>query len=157
FALFALPFRFGGAWDAKREQARANGIVLDDATNELFFGGTNSVGRTLEIDGRAFLVLGVLAPMPRRLRAYDFSFTPAPALYLPFSLYETLFARPDYLVPRAPHGPSMGELIASDDQWIHLWVELPNAERRARYERDLASAVGPGRAAPKLRSSAEFI
>jgi putative ABC transport system permease protein len=156
FGMFSLPFRFGGAWDARADRALDRVVVLDDASNRRLFDNANSVGRTLDIDGQAYRVVGVLAPLSHRLRAYDFSFSIAPALYLPFGLYAPLAARPDYVARREAHGASLAQLLASDDEWIQLWVELPNAERRARYERYLA-AISHGRTPPILRSSADFI
>jgi putative ABC transport system permease protein len=134
FALFELPFRHGRAWDAAAERRLAAEVVLDDASNRLFFGGGNSVGRTLEIDGQGYRIIGVLAPLPRRVRAYDFALTTAPAIYLPFELFVPLGARPDYVARRSIHGAHMAELVSSQDAFVQLWVRLDSAAQRARYE-----------------------
>ena len=67
--------RYGGAWSASDERALAPVLVLDHATNQALFAGQNSVGRTLDIDGQAFRVAGVLADMSTRVRGFDFTFT----------------------------------------------------------------------------------
>ena len=139
FALFELPFRHGGAWDAAGERALAPEIVLDDASNRLLFDGENSVGRIVEIDGQGYRVRGVLAAMPERVRAYDFALTTAPAIYLPFELFVPLGARPDYLARRSLHGSSMAELVISNDAFVQLWVQLDSAPQRARFETFLQS------------------
>jgi len=58
FPLTEAPFAFGGSW----EQDHAKQIVIGDTLNTQIFGGGNSVGKTLEIDGNPFEIVGVLKP-----------------------------------------------------------------------------------------------
>ncbi|GAC19255.1 ABC transporter permease [Paraglaciecola arctica] len=58
FPLTDAPFAFGGSW----QQDRAKQIVIGDTLNQQIFGGGNSVGKTLEIDGKPFEIVGVLKP-----------------------------------------------------------------------------------------------
>jgi putative ABC transport system permease protein len=162
FPMFELPFRHGKAWDAASEASGSAVVVLDDESNERFFGGENSVGRSLEIDGERFRVIGVLAPTPTRVRAYDFAFSVAPAIYLPYPLAVRLGVRPDYLARRSLRGGSTAELVMSPDGFVHLWVELGSPEQRPGYEaylRKLASQERPSRSAGRsmLQTPAEFV
>ena len=162
FALFELPFRFGDPWDAAAERSLAPAIVLDDATNRALFGGRNSVGSTLEIDGQGYRVTGVLAPTADRVRGYDFSLTTAHAVYLPFELFVPLGARPDYLARRSAGGTSLGDLVMSNDAFVQLWVELDSAAARARYEAFVGAAArqrhGAGRGpAPRVQPAASWV
>src|SRR5262249_6622147 len=105
FPMFELGFRYGSSWSQAEEGGRAPVIVLDHASTQRLFGGGNSVGRSVTIDGRAFRVVGVLDAAPERLRAFDFAIVNAPAVYLPLELYRELGARPDYVGARSVHGP----------------------------------------------------
>jgi putative ABC transport system permease protein len=162
FGMFQLPFRHGKAWNAAAEASGSAVVVLDADSNERFFGGENSVGRSLEIDGERFRVVGVLAPTPTRMRAYDFSFTLAPAIYLPYPLALRLGVRPDYLARRSVSGGSTAELVRSPDGFVQLWVELGSPEQRPAYEaflRTAASQQRPSRHPRRsmLQTPAEFI
>lgn len=58
FPLTDAPFAFGGVW----QQDHAKQIVIGDTLNQQIFGGGNSVGKVLEIDGKSFEIVGVLEP-----------------------------------------------------------------------------------------------
>lgn len=162
FAMFELRFQFGGPWSAAAERGGALEIVLDHTTNQRLFGGRNSVGKALLIDGRAFQVVGVLAAARHRLRAYDFALVPGDAVYLPFEQFALLAARPDYVGPRSLHGPSTDALKHSADTFVQLWVELPTPERRDAYAAFLDAQAArlqpvPVARRPRLSTVAQFI
>jgi len=58
FPLTEAPFAYGGVW----QQEHAKQIVIGDKLNNQIFGGGNSVGNVLEIDGKSFEIVGVLKP-----------------------------------------------------------------------------------------------
>lgn len=58
FPLTEAPFAFGGSW----QQDHAKQLVIGHSLNQDVFGGGNSVGKTLEIDGKPFEIVGVLKP-----------------------------------------------------------------------------------------------
>ncbi|MFT6529798.1 MAG: putative ABC transport system permease protein [Psychrosphaera sp.] len=58
FPLTEAPFAYGGVW----QQDHAKQIVIGDTLNQQVFGGGNNVGKALEIDGKAFEVVGILKP-----------------------------------------------------------------------------------------------
>lgn len=135
FSLFELPFAFGGAWPSPTEgpgEPHAD-VVLDHASNQRFFGGQNSVGRSLLIDGKPFRVAGVLASTPTRLRSFDLAFSVAPAIYLPFDAAGALGVRPDYVAHRSSR-QAPAALLESDEGFVQLWVELTSSDQRPRYE-----------------------
>src|SRR5687768_13463881 len=49
FAMFKIPFRFGGPWPKSVDTRAEQVIVLDDATNAKLFGGQNSVGKSVRL------------------------------------------------------------------------------------------------------------
>jgi putative ABC transport system permease protein len=160
FSMFELPFSHGGAWSLPAERGQDAQVVLDHASNARFFKGEDSVGRALEIDGRRFIVTGVLAATPERLRAYDLSFSVAPAIYLPFEWARVLGARPDYVARRGSHGQTVATLDGQDG-FVQLWVDL-SPGLRAEYEAFVAAAargvrqLGAGRR-PRLQTPSEFL
>jgi putative ABC transport system permease protein len=138
FAMFDMPFRYGGPWskaaDAKPEQV----VVIDDATNQTLFGGANSVGKTVRIGTRDYRVSGVLAPWRPALRPFDLTRNaegaPEP-LYIPFNLIEPLRL--------SSFGNNSGwkrqeirtfeDNLRSERIWIQYWVELPDQNAVRAY------------------------
>lgn len=139
FPLFDVPFLHGGAWDERQDQDGAPVIVLSKETNRKVFGGQNSVGRMVQLDGKDYKVIGVLdewAPMPK---VYDLTTGPfdwPEDVFMPFEVGTRLQL------------PSMGntncwrnqtlntfeEFLQSDCVWIQFWVELPDRERVERFQ-----------------------
>ncbi|GHB72615.1 ABC macrolide family export system permease 2 [Psychrosphaera saromensis] len=70
FPLTDAPFAFGGVW----QQDYAKQIVIGDTLNQQVFGGGNSVGKVLEIDGKPFEIVGVLKPWELKPLFYNASF-----------------------------------------------------------------------------------
>jgi len=58
--MFEPPFAYGGPWDRKQDDEHARVIVLTKDTNEKLFGGQNSVGKTVRMDGIDYTIVGVL-------------------------------------------------------------------------------------------------
>lgn len=83
FPLTDAPFAFGGAW----QQDYAKQIVIGDTFNQQVFGGGNSVGKILEIDGKPFEIVGVLKPWNLKpafyKAAFEQAFEPTDDIYAP--------------------------------------------------------------------------
>ena len=92
FPMFDVPFLYGAPWDQASDDAEERVTVLSKELNEQLFGGEDSTGRMLTVNGEEYRVSGVLdewTPVPK---FYDLNNNPyeAPeALYLPFSLAAT--------------------------------------------------------------------
>jgi putative ABC transport system permease protein len=68
FPMFNVPFRYGGPWVAADEARGVRQVVISDVLNQRLFGGTNSVGRSIVLNGASVQVVGVLdhwRPRPR--------------------------------------------------------------------------------------------
>ncbi|MGH9419876.1 MAG: ABC transporter permease [Thermoanaerobaculia bacterium] len=139
FTMFEVPFAYGGPWDRRADAKAEQVVVIDDATNQKLFGGTNSVGKRMRMDDREFTVAGVLKPWRPFIQMYDLTqnFTAAPeAIYIPFSLTPSMKI--------GSTGNSDGwvsccntfeEFLASDTDWVQLWVELRSPADAAQYHR----------------------
>jgi len=68
FPMFDVPFLYGSGWDNAADATEERVVVLSRDLNEKVFGGENSVGRILTINGESFRVSGVLdewTPVPK--------------------------------------------------------------------------------------------
>lgn len=89
FPMLNTPFLYGGGWSAADDAHRAPVIVISSDLNRKLFGGKNSVGKTLEIEGKQYTVVGVLDNWHPQPRFYDLVDTGGfnanqEALFLPF-------------------------------------------------------------------------
>jgi putative ABC transport system permease protein len=71
FPMVDAPFRYGGAWDASADSQRAAVVVISRKLNEKLFGGVDSVGRSISIEGKDYRVVGVLDDWNPQPRYYD--------------------------------------------------------------------------------------
>lgn len=68
FPMTDAPFKYGSGWSAADDEQRAAVTVIGEKLNQKLFGGANSVGKTIDLDGKDYRVVGVLnqwAPQPR--------------------------------------------------------------------------------------------
>jgi putative ABC transport system permease protein len=158
FTLFAIPFRHGAPWGQTAsaqapESRRADavddaGVVLNDVLNTRWFGGANSVGRHVVIEGRRLTVVGVLARPLVPWPLWDFNpFEERGELLVPWSLAERLRPAPAVVFP--PMAPASWETLASaPHRFIEQWVWLPEGGALARFEARMASVDGALRLDP---------
>ncbi|GAB2565706.1 ABC transporter permease [Dyella jejuensis] len=60
FPMLDVPFKYGSGWSAADDAERAAVVVLNGEINQKLFAGANSVGKTVNIDGKDYRVVGVL-------------------------------------------------------------------------------------------------
>ena len=65
FTMFDVPFLYGGGWPRSDDDAPGPVVVLSRFINEKIFGGINSVGRQVVLDGRS---IGSWVSWPRGCR-----------------------------------------------------------------------------------------
>jgi putative ABC transport system permease protein len=75
FPMTDAPFQYGSGWSAAEDEQRAAVAVISDKINQKLFGGTNSVGKTINVDSKDYRVVGVLKPWNPQPRFYDVSNT----------------------------------------------------------------------------------
>src|SRR5215475_11819573 len=71
FAMFEVPFLYGGGWSGNADEPAQPLAVLSRAENDKLFGGANSVGRTLRLADHEFRIVGVLDDWRPQPRFYD--------------------------------------------------------------------------------------
>jgi len=130
FPLFDVPFKYGSGWDKKADQGPEQVVVLDEETNDLLFGGQNSVAKTVRIEDREFKVVGVLDHWRPTVKFYDVTQSyvqPPEGMYIPFNHLRPMQIRTNGNTDgwKSPPGPGFDGFLASETSWVQMWVELP--------------------------------
>jgi len=138
FPMFEVPFLYGNGWSQADDDARAATVVLSEEFNQKLFGGANSVGRSITLNGQDYRIAGVARhwdPKPRFYAlAWNNGFQDASDFYLPF-------ARALDRQIESNGNSCRGHLNFSNwDEWLHSncvwvspWVELDSAAEAERY------------------------
>ncbi|MBQ4855255.1 ABC transporter permease [Rhodanobacter sp. B2A1Ga4] len=145
FAMFEVPFRYGGGWSEQEDDARAADVVISAELNQKVFGGANSVGHTINLAGHDYRVAGVVNHWNPRPRFYDLFdgdyFADEPDIYIPFTRAMDLKMYP------GGRNSCRGQLgftnwtdyTQSNCVWITPWVELDSPAEVARYQHFLTN------------------
>jgi putative ABC transport system permease protein len=147
FAMFDTPFRYGGGWPSAADADASRVVVLSRETNEQAFGGIDSVGRTIRLDGRDYEVVGVLDDWHPTPKFYDLNngpFDEPEAIYMPFALGTAQEMPPAGNVNCWKDEPieSVEQFLNSECIWIQFWAELGSPAKVAQFQSYLDAYVG---------------
>lgn len=139
FAMFDIPFLYGGPWRTADETAGARVVVLARSLSETLFGARNPVGQTLRLRQHEFVIVGVLdhwRPMPRYTHLINGNggpFNGEDQLYLPMSSAVQLEMPGSGLMWCAgPARPGYRGRLESECTWLQFWLEIDQVEQRAK-------------------------
>jgi putative ABC transport system permease protein len=136
FPMFDVPFLYGSGWDDAADQGREQVVVLSRETNERVFGGEDSVGRDVNLNGRDYRVVGVMdewLPVPKFYDVTNGAFNEPEEVYIPFTVADELD------LPRngntncwkpIDEGQTLKD---SECVWIQFWAELRNPQEKQDY------------------------
>lgn len=135
FALFEVPFRYGGGWSATDDKARARVAVITTELNDKLFDGADSVGETIRLDRHTFTVVGVLEPWSAKPMFYDLtqgSYDDSEQVYIPFwtAIELEVSSSGDTSCWGAPEGievepdPEGNRGVNAFCAWLQYWVEM---------------------------------
>jgi putative ABC transport system permease protein len=136
FPMFDLRFLYGSGWDDSADQNMERVVVLSKETNERVFGGEDSVGRNVRLNGMDYRVVGVLdefLPMPKFYDVTNGAFNEPEEIYIPFNLAV------EYKLPRNGNTNCWkpieddGTILTSECVWIQFWAELRNDQEKQDY------------------------
>ncbi len=138
FPMFELPFIYGSGWDDSADDNLEKLVVLSKEINERVFGGENSVGRSVRLNGMDFQIVGVLdeyLPVPRFYDVTTGAFDEPEEIFIPFNIAV------EYEFPRhgntscwkSPDGDGFEAFLNSECVWIQFWAELRNDEEKQDY------------------------
>jgi putative ABC transport system permease protein len=138
FAMFNVPMLYGSAWDKSADAAAEAVVVLTRQLNDRLFGGKDSVGESLTMQGTRFQVVGVIdtwEPAPRFYDPTDGGFRDVNDMFMPFSLTRVLelnSAGSDWGW-KSEEISSFEQWLNSESAWIQYFVELDSASDRGSY------------------------
>jgi putative ABC transport system permease protein len=152
FPMFDVPFIYGSGWARAEDDAPGAVVVLSKFINDKVFGGANSVGREIVLDGRPYRVVGVIAAWVPRPKYYDLNnwggWEIPEEVYISFGWY-----RPLRLAPRGNvncvsrnakiEGPDA--LLTQECVWLQYWVEFRKRSDRDRYQAFVDNYTNEGR------------
>ncbi|MBL4826751.1 MAG: ABC transporter permease [Spongiibacteraceae bacterium] len=146
FAMFDVPFLYGGVWSKAADESPENVVVIDFQTNEHLFNGRNSIGETMNLDGNLFTVIGVLEPWQIAIKVYDLNesdFEATESLFIPFSLAKTMEMLPwgNVLSWTNPPSNTYQGFLQSETIWLQHWAELPTAETKRQFEQFIENYI----------------
>ncbi|WP_371377176.1 ABC transporter permease [Thalassotalea aquiviva] len=137
FSMFDVPFIYGDSWDHNSDINKEQVVVLNREVNQRVFGGENSVGRTIKINGYYYKVVGVIDYWDPKPRFYDIStgaFNDSEEIFVPFSmLTEQKIGRSGNTNCWKPVGDGFDAFLQSECVWLQFWVELPNLSAKNDY------------------------
>ena len=138
FTMFDVPFAYGSGWDKSADDAQERVVVIGHDLNTRLYGGEDSVGRMLTLNGETFRIIGVLQrwlPLPK---FYDLNNNPharVENVYFPFSVaiageYNNS-GNTNCWKPVADGGYEA--FLGSECIWLQMWVELRNKGEQQDY------------------------
>ena len=154
FPMFDVPLQFGRGWTAAEDEGKARVLVISKELNDKQFGGTDSTGKILRIDGNDFRIIGVLDAwrlVPRFYDLYSDNYGVTEGVFLPFSTSRELNMGTQGNTncwddtggdPRALNAPCA---------WMQYWVELDSAGKAGDYRRYLERYSDQQRAAGRFQ------
>lgn len=146
FPMFDVPFIHGSGWDSSSDRASDKVVVLTRELNDRLFGGENSVGRNLTMQGSIFRVVGVIddwAPTPRFFDPINSGFQDVNEMFIPFSLTREMelgSAGSDWGW-KAEVINTFDDWLGSEAVWIQYFAELDPTQRE-EYRSHLDAYVG---------------
>jgi putative ABC transport system permease protein len=139
FAMFDVPFQYGGTWTDAADTGPEPVIVLSRKLNEKLFGGANSVGRRIRWNDNEFRVIGVRdhwMPLPTFYDVNNGPLEDPEDAYIPFgwSVALELDSAGNMNGWKPEDIKTYQQLLNSENTWIQMWVELPDEATRDRFQ-----------------------
>jgi putative ABC transport system permease protein len=139
FEMFDVPFQYGGAWNAAADKGPEPVLILSKRMNDRFFKGENSVGRRIRWSDQEFRVVGVLdawLPLPVFYDVNNGALEEPEDVYIPFgwSVALELQSAGNTQGWKPQEIETYQDFLNSETIWLQMWVELPDAAARQRFQ-----------------------
>ena len=153
FPMFDVPLQFGRGWTAAEDEGKARVLVISKELNDKQFGGADSTGKSLRIDGNEFRIIGVLGTWRLTPRFYDLytdQYGKTEGVFLPFSTSRDL--KMGTQGSTNCWGDSGGDSRAPNVPcaWVQYWVELESPAQAEEFKRYLVNYSDQQRAAGRF-------
>jgi putative ABC transport system permease protein len=144
FGMFETPFLFGAGWSRADDEGHADVAVLSRELNDKVFGGANSVGKTVNLDGRTYRVTGVMDdwnPIPKFYDLNNNAYGKSAEVYIPFTraIDGEMASWGNYNCNGDTGPPGFAGHLQSECVWLQFWVELPQAADVSRFRNFFAN------------------
>jgi putative ABC transport system permease protein len=141
FPMVDVPFQYGSGWSAADDEHRAEVAVISSDLNDKVFGGGNSVGKTIDVEGRDYRVVGVIGKWNPELKFYDVVntggfYVDKEDLFLPFNtaIAANMPNDGNTNCNESPKEPGFVGLQKSTCIWISYMVQLDDESAAARFK-----------------------
>jgi len=143
FPMFDVSFKYGSGWSDADDAHRAQVVVISDVLNRKIFGGVDSVGKMMNIDGHDYRVVGVLDHWNPQPRFYDIINTggngfaaEAQDVFLPFptAIAAEMAQNGNTSCFKSPEQPGFAGFLQSTCIWISYMVQLDSAADAQRFK-----------------------
>ena len=139
FSMFGVPFQHGHAWGAAEDAASAAVVVISSKLNDKLFGGRDSSGRMLRVEGHALRIIGVLGDWRANPHFYDLNvknYGGDEGVYLPLSTSQDL--RLAHLGGADCWGNGGDDAThTAPCVWLQFWVQLDTPAKAVAYRQFL--------------------
>jgi putative ABC transport system permease protein len=139
FAIFDVPMLYGGTWTAAADTGPEPVMVISRKLNDRLFAGANSVGERIRWNDNEFRIVGVRdhwMPLPTFYDLNNGSLEDPEDVYIPFGWTAALelFSAGNTNGWKPEDIKTFQDFLGSEDTWIQMWVELPDAAARDRFQ-----------------------
>jgi len=138
FPMFGVLFQYGHGWNAADDDSSARLVVISSALNDKLFGGKDSTGQMLRLEGTALRIVGVLGDWRPNPHFYDLNVTnyaESEGVYMPLSTSQDLQLVHDGSVDCWGNGGAGQRPDHSGTcVWLQFWVQLDNPAQAAVYK-----------------------
>ncbi|MEZ5500523.1 MAG: ABC transporter permease [Steroidobacteraceae bacterium] len=139
FAMFDVPFQYGGTWGGDADFAPEPVAVISREMNDKLFGGINSVGRRIRWNDDEFRIVGVRdrwLPLPTFYDLNNGNLADPEDVYIPFGWNSVLELQSAGNTNgwKAEEINNYQDFLSSENTWIQMWVELPTEAARERFQ-----------------------
>lgn len=137
FPMFDIAFIHGSGWDDTADRNLERVVVLTKEINERVFGGENSVGRHVSLDGTNYQVVGVMdhfLPVPKFYDVTNGAFNEPEEIFIPFNVaVEYDYGHHGNTSCWKPFEDGREAFLNSECVWIQFWAELRNDAEEQEY------------------------
>ena len=151
FAMFDVPFRYGGGWDQAADDGRERVAVIRRSISERLFGERNPVGDRIRMNGDFYRITGVLDewdPVPRFYDLTTSEFNNSADVFIPFNVAveKELSGWGNTNCWKQVEEPGWEGFLNSECVWMQMWVELHGDAEVADYQSYLDAYVAEQKA-----------
>jgi putative ABC transport system permease protein len=139
FPMFGVPFQYGQGWGDSEDAASAAVVVISRGLNDKLFGGQDSSGHMLRVEGHALRIVGVLGDWRPNPHFYDLNvknYGGDEGVYVPLATSQALHLT--HIGGASCWGSGGADATpAAPCVWLQFWVQLDEPTQVVAYRQFL--------------------